>query len=113
MNEKQLRELDNFCAKDVMLYEPHPKIEGGYYGERSTVIYKFTPTTNPADAFEVLKKCIQKHGQVNLSEVQKEIKISGVDKKWGVEAYGKSLLYEEEITIELAICLFAQKLFTK
>jgi hypothetical protein len=73
---------------------------------------KFSPTTDPAAAMEVLKKC----GQNNPLEVfqikkGKNIGLWCVQTYIGPENFG--LVQGMATTTELAICLFAKKLFPK
>ncbi len=62
----------------------------------------FSPTVSPADAMEVLKKCHQRT-EVSLRMDGKTHQVFGSNSKAPIEAE----------TLELAICKFAKKLFSK
>lgn len=126
MTDTELRELDAWIAENVMGYAWLQPIGGRY-----TRFYLVSPnnhkdlkpefvfhrksyrdedienapryTTDPAAAMEVLKKCSEKYS----------IKIGfDVNGKWFVSHYDAK--FEGVIraeTLELAICLFAKKLF--
>lgn len=66
-------------------------------------------STDPAAAMDVLKKCFDKTGQIEVFRTQIHPFKFGVVGKWLPSAD-----YEcEAETLELAICLFAKKIFTK
>lgn len=116
-SEKELRELDAWIAEHVMglvlckrrpaILNPNEfvlsipsKIVRARIGTGPTI--NFQPTIDPAAAMLVLKHCIKSEkGNLGLS-------MRGSGEGFGIVA--KHDVYE--LTLELAICLFAQKLFT-
>ncbi len=75
----------------------------------------WNPTTDPAAALEVLKKCADKVWLDNptITKCQHfkiEIWNNGL---WVVMQSEKADMFVEDETLELSICLFAKKLFTK
>jgi len=74
--------------------------------------FYFQPTTDTAVAMEVLKKCCIKIGSCD------QLPIRWDDGQWVVGQDPATVGYIDESiicgeTLELAICLFAKKLFTK
>jgi hypothetical protein len=117
MKIEELRELDAWIAENVMGFKKASRFEGGELlgsrGQKSNECRWLSNddpkyTTNPAAAMEVLKKCgqetypyqlqieIQENGSVNISG-------GGFRQPYRITAS----------TLELAICLFAEKLFNK
>lgn len=126
-----LRELDAWIAEHVMGWKRCKSIHSLDYANRYAIdttgaIYRhnpkrrdtrmslFHPSTDPAAAMEVLKKCIAKCNEdgasldLDLNEQSKTL----INKMHYGVSY-ESSLDEEGETLELAICLFAKKLFTK
>lgn len=118
MSDQELRELDAWIAEHVMAYKRgHPggcKVE---YWQPPPFKFGVIPvdrlprfTTDQAAAMEVLKKCMEYvdgHCQRSLVSVRpKEVAL--------VTEFGAFTSYTGNAdTFELAICLFAQKLFSK
>lgn len=111
MNPKEMLELNCYLAAHVMgldvsqmvLCEDsiyswfEPAVEGNRY------LVKFSPTTDPAAAMQVLEKCIKKvDGNIEITIVS-----SGM---YRISSDLKNLEWAE--TLPLSICLFAKKLFT-
>lgn len=117
LTEKELRELDAWIAEHVMELKKSDtqvdcdsfKLSGNgdvwIRKEMLSPIQKFRPTTNPADAFEVLKRCaIRAEGSIHIAVIGDYFNIACRDTK------PNDFM---DPTLELAICLFAKKLFTK
>ena len=118
MTTKEQRELDAWIAENVMglkvkwqktflQIDPwiiHP-IKNGYTQE---ICRQYT--LDPAAAMEVLKKCVLRLGDTKFT-------IEFAASLWFVESYDSLNDSVEKTarakTLELAICLFAKKLFTK
>lgn len=114
--EKELRELDAWIAEHVMGYKvrirkpdsTYPALRYWNKGDGFEILQaQFSPTTNPADAFEVLKKCYERAESFE----------SGKDDSQGwyffVDAPIKAINASSHESLELAVCLFARKLFSK
>lgn len=111
-NEKELRELDAWIATNVMGWKivKHKlgfkvlRLKGR--ADRALSDAPFY-TRNAADALEVLKRCTDKIGLIDLSKIKCEPfnYCIGATYITGCEA--------EAPTLELAIVLFARKLFGK
>ena len=99
-DEKELRELDLFCAEKVMGWTAMP-------GYRNVKAEAFHPTTNDADAMAVFRKCGEKY--------YGSIAIHFENGEWSVgQAYeGPNAIKAKGPTLPLAICLFAKRLFEK
>ena len=119
------KELNDWIAVNVMGWERHQ--EKPYTpaaqktvealatwqdgdGKVMAFVKDYNPTTNPAAAFEVLKRCLDK------TLLLKHTQTTG-DGKYRIAI---PLLFDEESpviasadTLELCICQFAKKLFTK
>jgi len=119
MTTEELRSLDAFIAEHVMGWQLvttlHDIVTPGQFFARSDGVFvfkrgselrNFHPTTDPAAAMEVLKKCGEElygHGVA--------IEIRNYNRQgWTVMAQSRGNTAE---TIELAICYFAKQLFTK
>ena len=121
MNEMELRGLDAFCAEEVMgwkwlKFSPGNPFEGAWEmsnggGTQGTLRYSFSPTTDRADAFEVLRRIIT-HDENNLLW-----KHSGLasDKLWFAHStkLGPGLAAGSAPTLPLAICLLAKKIYSE
>lgn len=97
------------CSPDDLWYQQPQyngqKINGPVEGiSNLTDLSYFKPTTNPAAAMDVLKKCIEKESC--------DIRINFDSRRFYVYS-AKVLTPETATTLELAICLFAKKLFSK
>lgn len=125
MTTKELRALDAWIAEHVFGCKVH-HVESGVFGgvdyedcihctgkhpdlrrwdgEKS---YSWKPTTDPAAAMEVLKKCAEKTDQMSIVECIGDWVVTHGDGNDPTTPDG------EGKTLELAICLFAQKLFSK
>ena len=125
MSEIEMGELDAWIAENVMgwklngVWHRVQKDEFALHKDGRVFIHDsirngvcltvkvFDPTTDPAAAMEVLKRCAGLYA----------VKVGGVDVNnlWMV-ANGLTPTMENTVradTLELAICLFARKLFTK
>lgn len=107
MTEKELRELDAFCAEHVMEYSAGIDADGNdvwYYDQGKSILMElWQPTVAPEDAMEVLKRCMVKT-RTTLS----------------TDTFEGNAVYNHERdtvgtaeTLELAIVLFAKKIFSK
>lgn len=120
VTEKELRELDAWIAEHVMglklchripaILQPDEyvlsipsKIVRAKFSSNETK--NFEPTTNPADAMAVLMKCAEKTESSNC------IHVGLLEKEW-IVGHTFSNIGVEAQTLELAICLFAKKLFS-
>lgn len=118
MNDKEMLALDAWIAHNLMglaLCTRHPAILNpnefvitipsgivrAKIGAEPTK--NFVPTTDPANAMEVLKKCLDKGGY----RISMNVHLSS---EFQVFKSEESLVRAE--TLELAICLFAKKLFS-
>ena len=126
MNAQELRELDAWIAENV-IGNPQRRIR--VTDGRKLVRYEFlkvgtndicpTYTTDPAAAMEVLRKCAEKMdaGIVGIGSPMGGPVASTIPKLkqgWVVGKIGRPTNFDcEAATLELAICLFAKKLFTK
>jgi len=107
MNETEQRELDAWIAENVMgwdLGESKPGHGWPWFGEfgfgdEQEKIPHYT--TDPAAAMEVLKKCSE----------ETYITTRRHKRCWSMS--GSNGMTIEAETLELAICLFAKKLFSK
>lgn len=121
MKNEELRELDAWIAEHVMGFTLNSGHPPHWYSSDSDRVYfvrlaedddaaiYWQPTTDPAAAMEVLKKCYDKCGMIDTFRTQIKPYRFGVTGKWLPAAN-----YEcEAEALELAICLFAKKLFTK
>lgn len=117
MSDKELRELDEFCAKHVLNIE-NLVIDGGeVYVQCGTIPgnrwrNKYSPTTDPAAAMEVLKACCIKVGSLE------QVPIRWDDGQWVVGQDPNEIGFGSETgitgeTLEISIALFAKNLFTK
>lgn len=132
MNDKELKELDAWIAEHVM----GAKWESGKKSDRmilaGEIIFmrdknelraigygiKFSPTTDPAAAMQVLEKCAE--GGLNKGDFKLPVSIfRRGDLQWVVcentegEEFTRDYVVVEATTIPLAICLFAKQLFSK
>ncbi len=114
MTPTELRELDAWIAEHVMGWKIS---QAGNSGKNQSGQWKSIPiyTTDPAAALEVLKKCYEKIWSDNpiITKCQHfkiEIWNNGL---WVVQQSEKIETSIESETLELAICLFAKKLFSK
>lgn len=130
MKDTDTRELDAWIAEHVMGFEERPcyhgsaRIEGMTFyvangrsvtGEASKGNHQFPKyTTDPAAAMEVLKKCGEHLAATDSAiELGQNLNKDGLIYWWvNHDRASASFLCEAE-TLELAICLFAKKLFTK
>jgi hypothetical protein len=114
MNAQEMRELDDWIAENVFGSHRHqdkPYREGVRTdafamwegGELDCLVSSFNPTANLALALEVLKKCTEDDDLILMTKVPAGFRLSLKN--------GKHIVWSE--TLELAICLFAKKLFTK
>lgn len=127
-SEQELRELDAFCAEFVMGWKLVPKIlkiqegcfathpggDGVFVHDYGNRIKTFAPTTNPADALAVLKKCSEKMGEVWDDDSTIAVQFVPVEEIWRVQQTDvNGGIRIESASLELAICLFAKALFSK
>lgn len=129
LSEKQLRELDVWIAEHVMgfkstktpddAFDSNERLSFSGSASRRFMVsttyqyngkgkwwhqwHYYEPTTDPAAALEVLKKCYQ-----TLSICS--CKTPNGFKFWFPSEYNSAI---ESEALELAICLFAKKLFSK
>ncbi len=118
MKDKERQELNCWIAKWVMGWkrvESPSKIVRGkfFYNGGDTLIHygqaghnqltNFKPTNDPAAAMEVLKKCAS-HSAVIITRPTTD--------SWRITTRTLSVCIEAE-TLELAIALFAKKIFSK
>lgn len=80
--------------------------------EDRTDLSMFAPTTDRAAAMEVLKKCAEKSYQISIVECLGDWAVTHGDGTDPTAPYSEAP-YGEAKTLELAICLFARKLFPK
>ncbi len=118
MNATELREFDAWIAKHVMgwklqernvpYYWKIPKTNRIYFlatGRRPDDT-EWSPTIQPSAAMEVLKKCLTSGNYFTVALDEDDYKIEAR------HITGKTILVSAT-TLELAICLFAKKIFTK
>lgn len=123
MNQNELRELNTWIAEHVMGWikcDVKNLDHSGRFSISDTgfvlihaprvQIKQFRPTTDTAAAFEVLKKCLDNQREFGFGDPCFISKDGG----YWLRAVkdGKHIDGEAE-TLELAICLFAKKIFTK
>lgn len=123
MTDKELRELDRLVAEKVMgwnqvwsVHELNSKEDFCVSGaeqtcwiiERGNNITPFKPTTNAADALAVLKKCF-----VICNPIACGTKFCDGRNYFNVHGSVDGWIEANAPTLELAICLFAQQLFSK
>lgn len=121
---RELRELDCFCVQEVLKLRHVPTVfeivAGTFsyqkYGEGKGTVFvhhygnhikEFKPTTNPADAMEVLERCREKS--------QSAIAIGGKGRDDYIvgEAYvGPNGIVARADTLPLAIAKFARQIFS-
>lgn len=127
MTTEELRELDAWIAEHVMgwtllkqwkesdaiFYTGFPPDKASqYYAKQSQCDPEIPcPTTDPAAAFEVLKRCVERLGH-------KFISVGFGNGLFHVDNMRSSTPGIDEIavkapTLELAICLFSKQLFSK
>jgi hypothetical protein len=111
MSANDMRELDAWIAEKVMEF----KIKNGRCWVTRPVLKSLTKvahvevdfeiehyTTDPAAAMEVWKKCAEKQTTISIQKSKSGWRVVSMDShSFGCE------------TLELAICLFAKKLFEK
>lgn len=118
-NDKELRELDAWIAEHVMgksiKHAASAKSDdywwNAYGGESGGCVMRgmecFAPTEKPSDAMAVLKKCVAENYDYGV-EIEpcsgNEFLVAGMKDEKYISAKAP--------TLELAICRFAQKLFT-
>jgi len=116
MSDTELRELDAFIAEHVMEATwcgPNLLLAGEliFKKDRNALITigypngRFTPTTDPAAAMEVLERCVSE-------SPQHKIEILKAGDEWLLQ-YKDGCVYEtaQDATLPLAICEIARKLF--
>jgi hypothetical protein len=120
MTNTELRELDAWIAENVMGWKRANFLssygKGRFMVSRETgdiMAYDlkgegFQPTTDPAAAMEVLKKC----GKTKKNAIE-IFCLRPDENRSGKESYWVNDPKTESETLELAIALFAKKLFTK
>lgn len=117
MNEHELRELDAFCAERVLGWKPIVRQADSTYPELrywnmgngfERLQQQFRPTTDPAAAMQVLEQC---HKQCCVETGIFE-NVSGSKRGYFARSIYKDITTEAP-TLELAIALFAKKLFSK
>lgn len=122
MTDKEMRELDAWIAEHVMGWRLSTR--GGSWrstdpgwidseNELQRIQENWKPSTDPAAALEVLKKCADKSDMP--IEIDRKRDNGG---PWRVETGVLSqglvaIAPRDQNTLELAICLFAKKLFSK
>lgn len=119
MTTQELRELDAWIAEHVMGWkitkyhccgEQVERLKPSS-GDLHANIRNYSPTTDPSAAMDVLKKCSQMKFDVSINHFDaKNLNLLIGLKEWSVLTIGFEAQAE---TLELAICLFAKKLFTK
>lgn len=119
MNATELRELDAWIAEHVMGLVPYKngitEASKNWWIDKSKdeIKQKFNPTTDPAAAMEVLKKCAEKMEEEYDDSRSIAINKERLTEIWFVsETDVANGISESAKTPELAICLFAKKLFT-
>lgn len=128
-------DLDIFIAEKVMGWSIYTSGRGSIHAlenentdaERDYVVKSnhpwdtanFSPSTDPASALEVLKKCAEhmKNGIMGIASPIGDSVASTIKKPsqgWVVGFIGKPSNFDVEAeTLEIAICLFAKKLYSK
>jgi len=104
MSDKELRELDAWIADEVFkrwMLNPEGLGDAPKY------------TTDPAVALGVLKKCAEKLCDDKAFSDALMIQPNEAGNGWFVGPFSDDTKCVESPTLELAICLFAKKLFTK
>lgn len=120
LTPEQLRELDAWLTRlfpemefeGVGENDPHIVCKNGQFGVGTKTFQVFNPTVNNGLALEVFKKCLKHpkcNGQLDSSWCPPEDNRSGKESFW----LGHHSWDGEVETLELAICFFAQKLFSK
>lgn len=109
MTDAEKRELNEWIAKHVFGLDA----ETDWYVDRKAgcdVMMKssWAPTEDEADAMKVLKKC---HTQCCV-ETGETANIANTKRGFFARSIYKDIVSEAE-TLELAICLFAKKIFSK
>lgn len=116
-SERELRELDAFCALKVMRFTRMTKRVKLHAAEGRTLysdgaIYKWlddygahsecwSPTENGGQALQVIRRCLEKRRVKIQRHINGEIEVHN------------STFYARAETLELAICLFARNLFSQ
>ena len=112
--ESKSRKLDSWIARRVMGWETvarsaddvYPELEYWAPGDGTAILKRrFRPTTEVASAAQVLKKCAE-HRTFSLGAD------NGVYTFESLTVDGK-VVRVSDCSFELAVCKFAQKLFTK
>jgi len=112
MTANEMRELDAWIAEHVMGWKNDVENSGYYFAGNHTKMidaHDWQPTTDPNNAVQVLKRCAEK-----AWEDMQLICIRPMGKDgWGV--FMRDYVNQMAIAaiFELAICLFAKKLFSK
>ena len=116
MTTKELRELDAWIAEHIMRFKPsRHKFPQRLWVGVGWNHEPFEPTTDSTAAMEVLKRCVECgkiKGQFNIVIYRPESNgpwACGMKAAFGHQNVGTELAE----TLELAICLFAKKLFRK
>lgn len=107
-----MTELDAWIAGHVTGKEIVLPVVGECYIQRGPCpgnrwLEKYSPTTNPAAALEVQKKCCEKLGNMERLE------ISFQDGQYAVRQCHSGQDFEFHETLEIAICQFAKQRFSK
>lgn len=114
MSDKEMRELDAWIWQNVMLAKlvirpadsTYPKLKYLRFPNGDEILERmWSPTTDPAAAMDVLKKC----GQSAVVTITTNPSIAS---HLGVWTCADEQIFCTGETLELAICLFAKKLFT-
>lgn len=116
MTTNELMELEEFCLKLIGWTKCSHKLCSGWHSPDGSASGDWPhPTTDPAAAMEVLKKCAEQSeilaGNVMVAKYRDLENFEG----WRValDVYGMATYKIDVVseTLELAICLFAKKLF--
>lgn len=110
ISKSELREFRALDAEIAPFVFPHSRIEHSTNGVEPEVYVDgygfFHPTTDPAAAFEVLKKCAEKDAPQSIATCKE-------GELWKVFYGGRYHEAQSDTTLELAICRFAKALFSK
>ncbi len=113
MTTTEHQELNSYLAKHVMAWKRHKFYNGKkkmplYWLEDGDVVNtQFHPTTDPSAAMGVLKKCLEKSGYGLIVDIHDDAGFS-IEQRSPFNPHSTG-----EETLELAICLFAKKLFSQ
>lgn len=118
MTDTEKRELDAWIAERVMGWKLDKMIwwSRNDIDKTQSIAWEgdFRPTTDPAATMEVLKRCAEKLEVINSSiALGQQFDELVEDRLFWFVSHERTKEVTEAETLELAICLFAKKLFTK